>query len=387
VRLIGNDWSGLEAGYHLMIAKDAELRRITTARLESAHQAHDAREQRAWDAGQQEREHRRLQAHVRVQALRRAGRIAVIVGIVLAIVALLLANETIGTIGVLALVGGLAALRVKAPPLCPEYQPRPISDATLLLNLDIAQRWWNGISDGMRNLGNDGDVGERLLIAHLRAALPDSYLCMRGVLVAPRLDADVIVIGPSGVWIFDSKYWNGSIIVRNGQWTRRKWYYEPGGYQAYRDDPITHRFDRQVDMEMEAVRRTIKRRVARIDADTLAIWTGVIFTHPDVTLDIDESWAKGYATVAQCVRWVTDAEENVAAHGGAEVDTERALAIFDALASHAWTLGDIPAQRAASGLTLFLAETIEREAASFASSYQGALPGAGGMNEAHLSAR
>jgi len=317
MRIIGNDWSDLEAGYRLMIAKDAELRQIQKAGIESARQAHYAAEQRAWDAAEQEREGRRIQANKRSRIVRRGGGVSMIAGIIMIFSAIPLASVPIFLIGLLVLGGGAVAICVKSPQMCPEYYPRSVADVAPLLNVRIVQRWWDGLSTGVRSMGNDGDEGERLLIAGLRRVLPDSYLCMRGLLVAPKLDADVIVIGPSGLWVLDSKYWTGSIIVRDGQWTRRKWYFERGGYETYRDEPITHHFDRQVEKEVAAVRATIARRVFRPDAHAIQMWRGVIFTHPDVSLDIDESWENGYGTVADCARWMRNADAELATQGSA----------------------------------------------------------------------
>jgi len=123
------------------------------------------------------------------------------------------------------------------------------------------------------------------LLQQLRAELPGTYVLARGLLVAPSLDADIIVIGPAGVWVFDSKYWTGHITYSNGQWLRRKEYYESGGQLTYKEEIIAHGFDRQWIREQAAIQTTLTRDLALVGP----VRGGVAFTHPKAMWTIDDS--------------------------------------------------------------------------------------------------
>jgi hypothetical protein len=48
-----------------------------------------------------------------------------------------------------------------------------------------------------------GDQGEESFVSCLSGALSKEYVAVRDLLVAQNLDADVIVVGPTGFWIYE----------------------------------------------------------------------------------------------------------------------------------------------------------------------------------------
>jgi hypothetical protein len=48
-----------------------------------------------------------------------------------------------------------------------------------------------------------GDQGEESFVSYLSGALPKEYVAVRNLLVAQNLDADAIVVGPTGSWIYE----------------------------------------------------------------------------------------------------------------------------------------------------------------------------------------
>jgi hypothetical protein len=48
-----------------------------------------------------------------------------------------------------------------------------------------------------------GDQGEESFVSYLSGALSKEYVAVRTLLVAQNLDADVIVVGPTGSWIYE----------------------------------------------------------------------------------------------------------------------------------------------------------------------------------------
>lgn len=136
-----------------------------------------------------------------------------------------------------------------------------------------------------------------LFIDALSARLSSDYFAVRDLLVRKSLDVDVLVVGPSGLWVFEVKHLSGRIVCRNGGWHRERTYYEAGGFEATDVKEISA-FDRQWQREVEAITTTLKRRLKPkspvVDAATAQ--GGLVFSHPDVDWEIDASCRAGYGT-------------------------------------------------------------------------------------------
>jgi len=82
------------------------------------------------------------------------------------------------------------------------------------------ERWHNG--GFMRDGISDGHEAEWSMARDLGMSLGGEFIGIPGLLVERRLDADLIVVGASGVWVLEAKYWTGLIRVRAGQWSRSR---------------------------------------------------------------------------------------------------------------------------------------------------------------------
>ncbi len=156
--------------------------------------------------------------------------------------------------------------------------------------LDLGLWWRSQVGTDLRLYGaenNYGIPGEERLVHQLSMFLPDEYLCLEGVLVDKKLDADVVLIGPAGIWVLESKYYSGKIILKNGEWYRRKTYYERGGYQTSKEEYLDD-FAKQWQREKRSVVKTLKNSGLSYDIGGL-VKGGLVFTHPDCTLSIDKS--------------------------------------------------------------------------------------------------
>jgi hypothetical protein len=194
--------------------------------------------------------------------------------------------------------------------------------------LDILRQWRQTIAFiPPLSIEKLGDIGEREFLALLQSRLPDTYCAVTNVLVAKNLDADAIVVGPTGVWILESKYWSGKIKVRQGIWRRTKTYYEPGGALANKEEELES-FALQWTREMNAVVNIITARLPSLSWLAFSIEGGLVFTHPNVELDIDDSCRVAYGKVDY---WV----EQILGHAPIpDLSTEESqLQIIDALVS------------------------------------------------------
>lgn len=163
------------------------------------------------------------------------------------------------------------------------------------VGLDLVRRWWDEISgDYYLPVEKSGDEGENDFVEYLVPWLPDAYLAVRERLVARHLDADLIVVGPTGVWVFEVKHWSGEIYCHEGRWSRGKSYFAPGGYKQYEEEdrrPPDKQWCREFDSVQQTLRRSTPHLGSRLDR---LVSGGVVFTHPEAELYIDDSCEAEY---------------------------------------------------------------------------------------------
>jgi hypothetical protein len=93
-------------------------------------------------------------------------------------------------------------------------------------SLTPLQVWWQRIKVDNQVLvagaadRTAGSIGERQLLSILGNQLADEYIAVGGALLLRNLDIDVVVIGPTGIWVLESKYWSGDVTVHTGKWTQ-----------------------------------------------------------------------------------------------------------------------------------------------------------------------
>ena len=277
MRNVGPEWRGLAEGFLRVGALEERFRDEWGPRLEEA---------------------RRKKGETDRRKLRGRGRAALIAASVLA---LLLLAVGIVLPFLLSPVDAIAffalALVVPAVPALYGFWALRHTPALLPDPSDLSGRWWEAIARGALSVRASapnqpqryyGDQGEVAFVLHLAGALPDGYVAVRGPLVARRLDADVVVVGPTGVRVYEVKNWNGAILCREGQWQRIKTYRGPGG-QMLQEDETIRPFDKQWIREADAVKETLRRRMPERPDLHEAIGGGIIFAHKDVVFVEDGS--------------------------------------------------------------------------------------------------
>jgi hypothetical protein len=71
------------------------------------------------------------------------------------------------------------------------------------------------------NVYKGGRQGEKTVIKTLTSRLTDDYYLLNGVyLTSGGGDIDHIVLGPTGVYVLETKNWSGKIICNGNQWQR-----------------------------------------------------------------------------------------------------------------------------------------------------------------------
>ena len=188
--------------------------------------------------------------------------VAAVVGgdlvVVAVLVALLASPALLAGLSLVMLLLGDPARHSRAEPMveAPEPAPIPGPEPAPPVDLDIVQRWWQElvVPRAPPRPIDDGTPGVDRFFGEL-AQLSGEHLVMRELLVAPGLDVDAIVLGPTGARLFEVKHWSGKIVCRDGQWVRHK-YYASGDYLGPEPIPDHRRFDRQWLREAKAVDKT-----------------------------------------------------------------------------------------------------------------------------------
>lgn len=130
-------------------------------------------------------------------------------------------------------------------------------------------------------------LGELRVAATLERDLPDGFVVLNGLML-PRGagDIDHLVIGPSGVFLLETKTMAGSIACDDdGAWRRTRTGRAGTPYAAFIGDPAT-----QVERNIRAVRATLDGRAGRL-ARPSQLWIEglIVFAHPDAVLSAEKS--------------------------------------------------------------------------------------------------
>jgi hypothetical protein len=190
----------------------------------------------------------------------------------------------------------------------PYLPPRafPMSDW-----LDLENAWWRIFQTSpVPTEYEHGDEGEEILVASLANRLPDDHYCIKKLMVGDHLDADVVVVGPSGIWILESKYISGTIRVRNGSWSKEKEFFGEGGVPQTEEVKFES-FEDQWLREKRAVERAVKGILPDSKGSNSGlIRGGLAFTHPGTSLDFDYSVDVEFKNANHWVETICAASEN-----------------------------------------------------------------------------
>jgi hypothetical protein len=149
--------------------------------------------------------------------------------------------------------------------------------------------------------GKWGLIGEFDLIRELeRVASPETYILHS---LKPRSDddMDVVVLGPKGFWYFEVKHWNADFVWQNGEW--QVWQFD---YDTQSPQKVTMR--EYPDAQWERMRDEALANIRASTGDLLKkrpvlanIQGGIVFSNPNVGIEIDHSAPFRYGTIEQWV--------------------------------------------------------------------------------------
>jgi hypothetical protein len=173
---------------------------------------------------------------------------------------------------------------------------RPSLQTTPTISLDIITPWWKALGIQEQPERGYGLEGVSNLLEELTKKLPDHFITFQELLVTQSLDADVLVLGPNGIWVLESKFWAGQVVCRKGTWYQVKDVYQRGGAVDKKVTSYGINPDDQWLREQSMVVETLRRRVPDHAFLLKHVRGGLVFSHPEVELLIDNSckvqWGK-----------------------------------------------------------------------------------------------
>lgn len=211
---------------------------------------------------------------------------------------------------------------------------------------NLTMKWIDGITFVPLVEENEEDygmIGEYLLLQSLLdysltvkiETLPGAiYLALHRTMIDDGLDADVVLISISGIWLLESKYLKGSLVLNNRTWYRRKEEYVHGkraienGSPSYIDEVLDNPEEQWI-REKEAIMKILKKWGAdnQKDLDGL-VKGGIVFTHPKSSVSGDKVSEVSLGYVETWINAIRDYELNLG-----EVPTSKRLSIKEMLAA------------------------------------------------------
>ena len=126
-----------------------------------------------------------------------------------------------------------------------------------------------------------GILGEQMLRARLLSALGDNYTAYYNLPLngnGRTCDIDCVLLGPSGLFVFEVKHHHGLIIHRNGNWARIKIGRRGTVYRGQLGNPSGQLY-RNI--------RRLKELLGQAHVDGLWVHGAIVFTNPRAILDIE----------------------------------------------------------------------------------------------------
>lgn len=171
-------------------------------------------------------------------------------------------------------------------------QEKPISPPDPLKSgvfQPLVDRWKEGLRGALPSKKpHPGATGEYQFIARLQT-LNGQFSVLYGIQQRLGEDADVILIGPKGVWVFEVKYLRGLIRWRDGVWTQiqSSGRFNPRSKEKIREaeQPYEVQWQRTADDVSETIRRHAPDLVTNYP-HIIQIRGGIVFTHPKGRYDI-----------------------------------------------------------------------------------------------------
>ena len=226
-----------------------------------------------------------------------------------------------------------------------EKKPPSKSDNNMGIS-DLETAWWNQLKPPPIQIIEFGDEGEKKLLEIMEGKLPHNWIALHQYKTRKKLDADILVLGSNGIWLLESKYNSGKITCKDGEWHHEKNYFEPGGKEVTKSE-IKRPYDQQWLAEKSSIVETIMRRAPKeVRWTANEIRGGIVFTHENITLDIDQSCKVEYGEISYWTRKIMNSPKN------SHLTTDVILQVVEAISEYANQLSEGDDRKSANQLAI-----------------------------------
>jgi hypothetical protein len=156
---------------------------------------------------------------------------------------------------------------------------KPVSQPVDELEVDLEGRWWDSLRPMELVTGEEGkkDAGE--FLALLVNSLPESFSGRN------LTGSGIVVVGPSGIWVFRIELLGGTILKLEGVWKQIQTEENRPGRKKIEERIIDPGPDDQwLQQKQEILKKVADHLPEHIWMQSL-VQGGVVFSHPKVTLD------------------------------------------------------------------------------------------------------
>jgi hypothetical protein len=156
---------------------------------------------------------------------------------------------------------------------------KPVPQPVEGLVMDLEGRWWESLLPqelAVEKAGRKGEMDFLTLLAH---SLPDLYSAHT------FSDTDVLLLGPSGIWIFKVEYWSGTIVKQEGAWRQIQTVRDKLGRTRREEKTHEPSPDDQWLQQKQDIVKMLEEHLPERAWTLSLIKGGVVFPHPKANLD------------------------------------------------------------------------------------------------------
>jgi hypothetical protein len=144
---------------------------------------------------------------------------------------------------------------------------------------NLTEHWWNNLSPTMLITKGKNDRREAAFLTSLFPHLNDEWLAVHNLFVSSQSSQypDILLVGPSGIWIFEVVDWKGIITKQKGHWMQIQKNRREVVFIEQPDELWIH--------QKEGILDTFRARLPHLSWIFPMINGGIVFTNPKIHLD------------------------------------------------------------------------------------------------------
>ena len=143
---------------------------------------------------------------------------------------------------------------------------------------NLADQWWENLSPRILITRSKDDRREADFITSLVPHFSDEWLAVHNFFISNQEQTytNILLLGPSGLWLFEVVDWKGSIGKKDGQW-----------FQIHKKNPVVldEHPDEAWNIQKEELLNSIRIRLPHLSWISPLMQGGIVFTNPKITLD------------------------------------------------------------------------------------------------------